>query len=119
MDFLTPEVRNLFFNTYPYISTKAKDEPPAKFNVNARAINSIISGGDIVNGQVENSVLFRKVFVGEGTVIKDSIIMEGATIGKNCIIENAILDKQVFVSDGQNVIGTKDEIILLEKRNIV
>ena len=119
MDFLTPEVRNLFFNTYPYIYTKAKDEPPTKFNVQAKVLNSIVSGGDIINGQVENSVLFRKVFIGEGTKVKDSIIMEGATIGKGCIIENAILDKQVFVSDGQKVIGTKDNIILLEKRNIV
>lgn len=119
MDFLTTDVRNLFFNTYPFISTKAKDEPPAKFNAEASVINSIISGGDIINGEIKNSVLFRKVFVGEGTQVKDSIIMEGATIGKGCIIENAILDKQVFVSDGQKVIGTKDKIILLEKKNIV
>lgn len=119
MDFLTPEVRQLFFNTYPSITTKAKDEPPAKFNAHARVVNSIISGGDIINGEIENSVLFRKVFVGEGSIVKDSIVMEGATIGKGCIIENAILDKQVFVSDGQKVIGTKDNIILLEKRNII
>lgn len=119
MDFLTSEVRDLFFNTYPYIYTKAKDEPPAKFNNNAHVNNSIVSGGDIINGEVQDSVLFRKVFVGEGTVVKDSIIMEGATIGKNCRIENAILDKQVFVSDGQQVVGTKDDIILLEKRDIV
>ena len=45
--------------------------------------------------------------------------MEGVTIGKNCVIENAILDKQVYVSDGQSVLGTKEDIILLEKRNIV
>lgn len=119
MDFLTPEVRGLFFNEYPYISTKAKDEPPAKFNAQAKAVNSIISGGDIINGQVESSVLFRRVFVGEGSIVKNSIIMEGATIGKGCVIENAILDKQVFISDGQKVIGTKDKIILLEKRNVV
>lgn len=119
MDFLTPEVRNLFFNQSPYIYTKAKDEPPAKFNQAATVKNSIISGGDIINGEIENSVLFRKVFVGEGTIIKNSIIMEGVTIGKNCVIENAILDKQVFVSDGQRVIGNQEDIVLLEKRNIV
>lgn len=119
MDFLKPDVRNLFFNEYPYISTKAKDEPPAKFNSAAKVVNSIISGGDIINGHIDHSVLFRKVFVGEGSQVKNSIIMEGATIGKGCIIENAILDKQVFVSDGQKVVGTKDKIILLEKRNIV
>lgn len=119
MDFLTPEIRGLFFNNYPYISTKAKDEPPAKFNKGAKVINSIISSGDIINGEVENTILFRKVFIGEEAQVKNSIIMEGATIGKGCIIENAILDKQVFVSDGQKIIGSKDNIILLEKRNIV
>ena len=40
-------------------------------------------------------------------------------VGKICVIENAILDKQVYVSDGQSVKGTKEDIILLEKRNIV
>lgn len=119
MDFLSEDIRNQFFNTYPHISTKAKDEPPAKFNSYAHVSNCIVSAGDIINGSIENSVLFRRVFVGEDSYIKDSIIMEGATIGKGCVIENAILDKEVFVSDGQHVIGTKDKIRVLEKRSIV
>lgn len=119
MDFLKPEVRNLFFNTQPEISTKAKDEPPAKFNDNTTAVNSIISSGDVVNGNVQNSVLFRKVFIGEGSIVKNSILMEGATIGKNCVIENAILDKHAFISDGQQVIGGENDVVLVEKRNII
>lgn len=119
MDFLKSDVRNLFFKTYPYISTKAKDEPPAKFNENANVSNSIISGGDIINGTVENSVLFRKVFIAEDAVVRNSIIMEGATIGRGAIIENAILDKQVYVSEGQHIIGTSDKIIVLPKKSIV
>ncbi len=119
MDFLQEDIRSQFFNTYPYISTKAKDEPPAKFNSYSNVSNCIVSAGDIINGTIERSVLFRRVFVGEDSYIKNSIIMEGATIGKGCMIENAILDKEVFVSDGQHIIGTKDKIRVLEKRSIV
>lgn len=119
MDFLKADVRNLFFRTFPYISTKAKDEPPAKFNENANVSGSIISGGDIINGTVENSVLFRKVFIAEDAVVRNSVVMEGTTIGKGVVIENAILDKQVYVSDGQKIIGTKDNIIVIPKNSIV
>lgn len=119
MDFLKPEVRNIFFKTEPYITTKSKDEPPAKFNYNSNLINCIISGGDIINGTVENSVLFRKVFLGEDSVIRNSIVMEGATIGRGCIIENAILDKQVYISDGQHVVGKDNKILVLSKKSIV
>ena len=38
--------------------------------------NSLISNGCIINGYVENSVLFKKVFVGENCVIKNSIILK-------------------------------------------
>lgn len=119
MDFLNPEIRTMLFNTYPHIYTKAKDEPPAKFNDHANTSNSIISGGDIINGTVEKSVLFRKVFVGENAVIKNSIIMEGCTIGRGAVIENAILDKQVYVSDGQRIIGNPNNIMVVSKRSIV
>ncbi|MGL4799458.1 MAG: glucose-1-phosphate adenylyltransferase subunit GlgD [Cellulosilyticaceae bacterium] len=119
MDCLNPEIRTQLFKTYPHICTKAKDEPPAKFNDYANSSNSIISGGDIINGTVEHSVLFRKVFVGENAIVRNSIIMEGCTIGRGAVIENAILDKQVYVSDGQRVIGSKDDILVISKRSIV
>lgn len=119
MDFLNPEVREIMFKQYPPVYTKSKDEPPAKFSESCDISNSIISGGDIINGTIEHSVLFRKVFVGEDTVIRNSIIMEGCTIGRGAIIENAILDKQVYVSDGQRIIGTKEKIVVLPKKSIV
>ena len=119
MDFLNAEVRTLLFKTSPHIYTKAKDEPPAKFNDHSNISNSIISGGDIINGTVEESVIFRKVFVGENAVIKNSIIMEGCTIGRDAVLENVILDKQVYVSDGQRLIGTPNDILVYPKRSII
>ena len=100
MDFLQKDVRNFFTKTYPYISTKPGDEPPVKYNSRAQVRGALVSGGSIINGRIENSVLFSNVFVGDNAIIKNSVIMSGAHIGDNCIIENAIIDKYTMCSTG-------------------
>ena len=65
MDFLKPEIRDYFFRQYPGVQSKIDDLPPAKYNPGACVKNSLIASGCIVNGTVENSVLFKKVFVGQ------------------------------------------------------
>ncbi len=119
MDFLQNDIRNAFVNEYPYIETKPKDEPPAKYNVGANVRGSIVGSGTIFNGTVEGSVIFRKVFVDEGAVVKHSIIMENSKIGKNCVVEYAIVDKDVVISEGKSVIGTPDYPVVLKKGTIV
>ncbi len=105
MDFLKKEIRDHFVKEYPYIETKPKDEPPAKYNRGADVTDSIVGSGTIFDGKVEHSVIFRKVRIGAGAVVRNSILMEGCQIGENCIVENAILDKEVMLSAGQQVIG--------------
>ena len=61
-------------------------------------------------------MVFRKVYIDEGAVVRNSILMEGVRIGKNCGVENAILDKEVSISEGQQVIGkSSEEPIILKK----
>lgn len=116
MDFLKKEVRDAFINEYPYIETKAKDEPPAKYNKDADVRDSLVGSGTIFNGKVEHSIIFRKVYTGEGSVVKNSILMEGCRIGKDCVVENAILDKEVVLSDGQQIIGKSiHDLAILKK----
>ena len=64
MDFLKPEVRNYFFKQDPEIYSKVSDLPPAKYNPGASVKNSLVGSGSIINGTVENSVIFKQVFVG-------------------------------------------------------
>ena len=92
MDFLKKEVRDYFFRTQPDVYTKVEDLPPAKFNGEAVVSNSLASSGCIINGTVENSLLFKKVYVGNNTVIKNSIILNDVHIGDNCYIENCIVE---------------------------
>ena len=94
MDFLKPEIRNYFFHEYPDIYSKVDDLPPAKYNVGAQIKNSLISSGCIVNGIVEDSVLFKKAYIGNNCYIKNSIILNDVYIGDNTHIENCIVESR-------------------------
>lgn len=92
MDFLKRETREYFFKTYPDIFTKVDDAPPAKYNAGANVRNSIISSGCIINGTVENSVLFKNTYIGNNCLIKNSIVLNNVFIGDNSHIENCIIE---------------------------
>ena len=75
-------------------SAKVDDLPPAKYNIGSDVRNSLIASGCIVNSKVENSILFKKVFVGKNCVIKNSIILNDVYIGDNTHIENCIVESR-------------------------
>lgn len=94
MDFLEKETRDYFFKQYPNMYSKVEDLPPAKYNVGANVKNSLVASGCILNGTVENSVLFKEVFVGNNCTIKNSIILNDVYIGDNVYIENCIVESK-------------------------
>ncbi len=94
MDFLKGEIRDYFFRQQPGVYTKVEDLPPAKYNGDAVATNSLIASGCIINGTVEDSILFKKVYVGNNCVIKNSIILNDVHIGDNCYLENCIIESR-------------------------
>ena len=94
MDFLNPEVRKFFFRDEPKIATKVDDLPPAKYNVGSDVKNSLVASGCIVNSKVENSILFKKAFIGKNCVIKNSIILNDVYIGDNTYVENCIVESR-------------------------
>jgi glucose-1-phosphate adenylyltransferase len=100
------------FNLYDdfwKIYTDADHQPPQFTGANAEVRTSLLSEGCEVYGSVYNSVLGPDVFVDEGTVIKDSIIMQNCRIGRNCVIDRAIIDESSTV--GSNVqIGVGENI---------
>ena len=109
MDFLKPEIRDYFFRQYPGIQSKIDDLPPAKYNPGSDVRNSLISSGCIINGQVENSILFKKVFVGNNCVIKNSIILNDVYLGDNTHIETVFL--RCGIPYGQTSYNSEKEAI--------
>jgi len=115
MDFLKKEVRDYFFKTYPDIYSKVSDLPPVKYNPGSAVRNSLVSSGSIVNGQVENSILFKKVFVGNGCVIKNSIILNDVYLGDNTYIENCIVESRDTIRTNSRHVGEEGIEIVVEK----
>lgn len=116
MDFLNPDVRRYFFRDYPEIYSKVDDLPPAKYNPGASVRNSLVSSGCILNGTVENSVLFKKVYVGNNCIIRNSVILNDVYIGDNTVIENCIVESRDTIRANTTHIGTPENIrIVLEK----
>jgi glucose-1-phosphate adenylyltransferase len=115
MDFLKPEVRDYFFKTYPDVYSKIDDLPPAKYNVGTSVKNSLVASGSIINGTVEDSVIFKKVFVGNNCVIKNSIILNDVYIGDNTYIENCIVESRDTIRANSYYKGEGEIKIVLEK----
>ncbi len=112
MDFLKPEVRNYFFRQYPDVYSKVDDLPPAKYNPGSEVHNSLVSSGSIINGRIENSVIFKDVFVGEGCVIRNSIILNGSYIGDHVRLDNCIVESRNNIRPGSTYSGEgKIEIV--------
>ena len=116
MDFLKPEVRDYFFKQYPDIYSKVDDLPPAKYNTGARIKNSLISSGCIVNGTVENSVVFKKAYIGNNCYIKNSIILNDVYIGDKTYIENCIVESRDTIRANSYHCG-EDEIKVVVEKN--
>ena len=117
MDFLKPEVRDYFFRQYPEIYTKVGDMPPAKYNPGASVKNSLVASGSIINGVVENSVLFRQAYIGNNCVIKNSIILNDVYIGDNTVIENCIVESRDTIRANTTYIGTPDNVKIVIEKN--
>ena len=115
MDFLNADVRNHFFKESPEICTKVSDLPPAKYNPGSNVKNSLIASGSIINGTVENSILFKKVFVGNNCVVKNSIILNDVYLGDNTYIENCIVEARGTIRANTRHVGERQTKVIVEK----
>lgn len=117
MDFLKEDIRDYFFRQYPDVYSKVDDLPPAKYNIGANVKNSLVSSGSIVNGTVEDSIIFKKVFVGNNCFIKNSIILNDVYIGDNTHIENCIVESRDTIRANSFYKGDDGIRIVVEKND--
>jgi glucose-1-phosphate adenylyltransferase len=119
MNLLKPQIwKSLFFHP-GLIYTKVKDEPPVEYTGGASVKNSLVANGCIIEGTVENSILFRGVKVRKGAVIKNSIVMQKCVIESDSSLDYVILDKDVFVSTGNRLEGEPKTPMVLTKNSSV
>lgn len=108
---------NLFDNHWRIYSVN-RNHPPQYISPSAKVTESLINEGCIIEGEIEQSVLFQGVTVGEGTVIKESVVMPDAIIGKNVYMEKVIVPTNIVIPDGIAFHGEEDEITLITEEMI-
>lgn len=99
MALLEPENARKLFVPKRSIYTKVSDNAPVKYDLDSKVSNSLIADGCIIEGEVENSVLFRGVKVGKGAKVKDCILMQGTVVGDNAELNYLITDKNVSICE--------------------
>lgn len=104
---LDTEKRNLLFTKNLPIYTKIGDNGPVKYGLESNIKNSLIADGCVIEGTVENSVLFRGVKIGKGTVVRNCVLLQGTKIGNKCDITSIITDKNVEISDEKVLTGSE------------
>ena len=116
MNLLQPEVWGELFSKPGLIYTKFINAPPANYRNTAKVKNSIVANGCVIEGHIENCVIFPDVKVEAGAYVKDSLIMHRSVLKTGCHLQNVILDKEVTVTENKHLVGDWNYPLVVEKK---
>lgn len=115
MDLRDHEIRKeLFLSNYPII-TRTKDSAPSYYGMQSSVKDSILADGCVIEGKVENSVVFRNVTIEKGAVVKNSIIMQDTVIRAEAELDCVVSDKRVTIKEGVVLKGTQNCPVVISK----
>ena len=86
---------------------------PQLIGKDASVKKSLVTQGCVVNGEVEGSVLFNNVNVGEGAKVIDSVLMPGVLIEEGAVVKKAIIDEGIVIKAGTVVNDEAKEVALV------
>lgn len=101
------------------IYTKIRDDNPTRYINGAKAKNVMVADGCVIEGEVENSVLFRGVKIGKGAKVKNCVLMQDTVIEDNASVEYVITDKDVTISEGKSLTGNDTFQVYVAKGQVV
>lgn len=97
------------------IYTKVRDDTPTRYIAGAKVSNIMAADGCIIEGEVENSILFRGVKIEKGAKVKNCILMQDTVVEKGADIEYLVTDKQVTITSGTEMKGTDSYPVYIAK----
>ena len=97
------------------IYTKIRDDNPARYVKGAKVSNVMVADGCVIEGEVENSILFRGVHVKKGAKVSNCILLQDTVVGENASINYLVTDKIVNIKDGTTASGTVDFPVYVAK----
>ena len=119
MQLLEPEVRHGLFVEENPIYTKLRNSAPTVYAEGSQVKNSYVADGCVIEGTVENSIIFRGVHIGKGTVVKNSILLQDTYTGDNVNLNCVITDKNVVIRNNRVLSGHESMPFFISKGAMV
>lgn len=101
------------------IYTKIRDDNPARYINGSSAKNIMAADGCVIEGEVENSILFRGVKVGKGAKVKNCVLMQDTVVEAGASVEYVVTDKNVTITEGKELKGSDTYPVYVAKHRTV
>ena len=101
------------------IYTKIRDDNPTRYINGSKAQNVMVTDGCVIEGDVENSILFRGVHIGKGAKVKNCVLMQDTIVEDNASVEYVITDKDVTITEGKSLTGNDSFQVFVAKGQTV
>lgn len=101
------------------IYTKIRDDNPTRYINGSKAKNIMVADGCVIEGEVENCVLFRGVRIGKGAKVKNCVLMQDTVVEDNASVEYVITDKDVTITEGKSLTGNDSFQVFVAKGQTV
>ena len=111
-------IDQLFDKNRP-IYTKTRDDNPTRYVPGCKVTDSILADGCVIEGTVENCVLFRGVKVKKGAVVKNCVLMQDTVVEANAELDCVVTDKNVKITAGKKLSGTESFPVYVQKNHTV
>lgn len=119
MKLLDEDLYDQLFYQDGLVYTKSKDEPSTSYTKTSKVKNSLVANGAIIEGEIENSIIFRGVKVEKGAVIKNSVIFQDSVVGEGAILNFVITDKGTKVGNNMKLFGNRIHPFVSYKNEIM
>ena len=119
MELFESSKRKDLFMSDDKIFTKSKDRVPTRYLSHASMKNSIVADGCVIDGTVENSIIFRGVTISKDAEVKNCIIMQDGVISPKATLNCCILDKNCVIRERKTLIGQTDFPLVVNKHRTI
>ena len=101
------------------VFTKVRNSAPTEYAEGSSVTNSLVADGCIIEGNVDNCILFRGVKIGKGTTVKNSILFQDTIVGENAYLNCVVSDKNVVIRDGRVLSGHESMPFYIDKSRMI
>lgn len=115
MALMDPKVRTQLFHADRPIFTKVRDDMSARYGLGSVVTNSIVADGCVIDGEVENCILFRGVRVKKGAKLKNCVIMQDTVVGEGTRLDYVVADKEVVFDNNRTMMGYQSYPVYVSK----